>query len=500
MRGRAFPLAGRTHMSDAPERSAPAAGSTDLVNGPIGRTLVAFSLPTLASSALQSASTSLNAVWVGRFLGEDALAATANGNILTFLMLAFVFGFGMAATILIGQTFGRGDPAVARRVAASALSAFVPAAVVLSALGWLLAPQLLAALGTPEGAEALALSYLRVIFLALPLMLTFTLATMALRGAGDARTPLWFMALSVALDSGLNPLLIAGLGPFPELGIAGAALATLIANAVALPAMVLYLYRRGSPLALPRAEIAALVPRWAILREVIVKGVPIGLQMIVISSAALTMLRLVNAEGIDTTAAYSVVQQLWTYVQMPAMAVGGAVSAMAAQNIGAGRWDRVGTIARDGVILSVGLTALTATALMLLDVPVLQLFLGPGSPALPEAVRILWLATWGFLAFAAALVLFGTVRANGAVVAPLVILAVAMYPVRLGFALALRPLLGADALWWSFPVGMLAVLAMAAAYYARGSWRGTAGVPPDLHECECRARATREAGGTMVPA
>ena len=488
---------------ERPERSASAAGSSDLVTGPIGRTLVAFALPTLGSSALQSASGSLNAVWVGRFLGEDALAATANGNIVMFLLLAFVFGFGMAATILIGQAFGRRDERDARRVAGTALGAFVPAAVLLCVGGWVFAPDLLAALGTPDAAAGLALSYLRVVFLALPLMLTFTLTTLALRGAGDATTPLWFMGLSVVLDSGLNPLLIAGLGPFPELGIAGAALATLIANAVALPAMVNYLYRTHSPLVLPRAEWGSLVPRWSILSTVIAKGVPIGLQMIVISSAALTMLRLVNAEGVETTAAYSVVQQLWTYVQMPAMAIGGAVSAMAAQNIGAGQWDRVGRITRDGVLMAVGLTLALGMVLLLLDGPVLRLFLGEGSPSLPIAERILALATWGFLAFAAALVLFGTVRANGAVVAPLVILAIAMYPVRLGFAYGMSPVLGADALWWSFPVGMVAIVLMAGAYYARGSWRTasmTQAQRPSPHECDCRARDTREAGGSMTPA
>ena len=488
---------------DRPERSASAAGSSDLVTGPIGRTLVAFALPTLGSSALQSASGSLNAVWVGRFLGEDALAATANGNIVMFLLLAFVFGFGMAATILIGQAFGRRDKLEARRVASTALGAFVPAAVVLCVGGWLLAPQLLVALGTPDAAAGLALSYLRVIFLALPLMLTFTLTTMALRGAGDATTPLWFMGLSVVLDSGLNPLLIAGLGPFPELGVAGAALATLIANAIALPAMVIYLYRTRSPLALPRAEWASLMPRLSILRTVIAKGVPIGLQMIVISSAALTMLRLVNSEGVDTTAAYSVVQQLWTYVQMPAMAIGGAVSAMAAQNIGAGQWNRVGRITRDGVLMAVGLTLALGAALLLLDEPVLRLFLGEGSPSLPIAEHIIFIATWGFLAFAASLVLFGTVRANGAVIAPLVILAVGMYPVRLGFAYGLYPALGADALWWSFPAGMVAIVLMASAYYARGTWRTASIAPlerPDRHECECRARGTKDGAGGLMPA
>src|SRR4051812_21584935 len=90
-------------------------GQRDLTTGPIAPTLLAFALPTLGSSILQSLNGSINAVWVGRFLGEDALAATSNANIVMFLLMAFVFGFGMASTILIGQAFGRRDIDGARR-------------------------------------------------------------------------------------------------------------------------------------------------------------------------------------------------------------------------------------------------------------------------------------------------------------------------------------------------------------------------------------------------
>ena len=87
----------------------------DLTVGPIGRTLIAFALPTLASNILQSLNGSINSIWVGRFLGEGALAATSNANIIMFLMFSAVFGFGMAATILVGQSVGRGDIEGARR-------------------------------------------------------------------------------------------------------------------------------------------------------------------------------------------------------------------------------------------------------------------------------------------------------------------------------------------------------------------------------------------------
>ena len=110
------------------------------------------------------------------------------------------------------------------------------------------APEILHLLATPGDAMPLALAYLRVIFLGLPASMLMVLIMMGLRGSGDSLTPLWFMGLSVVLDSGLNPLLIAGIGPFPRMGIAGSATATLIANHVALLGLVVYIYARNLPI------------------------------------------------------------------------------------------------------------------------------------------------------------------------------------------------------------------------------------------------------------
>src|SRR3982751_4424097 len=103
-------------MADRETRTPTRPRQRDLTSGAIGPTLLAFALPTLGSSILQSLNGSINAVWVGRFLGEDALAATSNANIVMFLLTSFVFGFGMATTILVGQRFGGGDLDGARRV------------------------------------------------------------------------------------------------------------------------------------------------------------------------------------------------------------------------------------------------------------------------------------------------------------------------------------------------------------------------------------------------
>jgi putative MATE family efflux protein len=489
-------------MATAAARRGPAQRG-NLTQGPIGKTLLAFALPTLASSILQSLNGTINAIWVGRFLGEGALAATSNANMVMFLLIAFVFGFGMASTILVGQAWGRGDIAAARRVFGTATGAFALIAIAVGIAGYFLSPSILRLLGTPGDAAPLALAYLRVIFLAMPALLLLTLTMMALRGSGDSMTPLWFMLVAVVLDSGLNPVFIRGLGPAPRLGIAGSATATLIANYTAFLALIGYIYLRDLPLRLRGKELRYLWCDLAVLKTIIVKGFPMGLQMIIISLSSLALVGLVNREGVDTTAAFGVALQLWTYVQMPAMALGAAVSAMAAQNIGAGLWDRVGRITRVGILQTLVITAALILALTLADRTVLALFMGGSSPALPIARHIHVVATWNFLLFGVMMVLFGTVRANGAVWIPLIVLAVGMVPVRFGYIFATYHWLHADAIWTSFPVTSFINLALAIAFYVHGGWkkaRMTIEQRPDTDECTEEALATREPGGALNPA
>lgn len=443
----------------------------NLTEGPIGRSLLVFSLPILAGNVAQSLNGSVNAVWVGRYLGEAALTATANANNILFFLLGSVFGIGMASSILIGQAMGAGDIARARRVMGSSASFFIGISVVVALAGWLLAPRLLAAMGTPAASLPLAVAYLRVIFLAMPVLYAFAFLSAALRGAGDSRTPFRFLMLSVLLDIGFNPLLIFGLGPLPRLGIAGAAWATLFAQVLSLAALLLYLRHKRHVLWLGRRDAALFRPDLQILRALVVKGVPMGLQMVLISLAMLAMMTMVNGYGTHTAAAYGAALQLWTYVQMPAMAIGAACSSMAAQNVGANRWDRVSATAGYGVLFNFLLTGALIAPLILLDRWTLALFLPAGSEALEIARHLNHIAVWSFLFFGVTFVISGVVRSTGAVIPPLVILAISLWGIRVPFAEMLQPTLAADAVWWSFPTSAVCAMLMSMAYYRWGRWR-----------------------------
>jgi Na+-driven multidrug efflux pump len=277
--------------------------------------------------------------------------------------------------------------------------------------------------------------------------------------------------LTVVLDIVLNPLLITGWGPFPALGITGSALAMVIASVVSFLAMVVYVYARDLPLRLRGRELTYLKPDREELVYLLAKGVPMGAQMLIVSASGIIVVGLVNREGMMMTAAYGAAMQLFTYIQMPSMAIGGAVSAMAAQYIGANKWDAIGRLARAGLWVQVAMTGIVTALLLAFDRPALVLFLGPDSPAVDMARHIQFLASWNFIIFGVTLVLTSIMRAGGSVWVPLAILTVALYPVRLSFYYATYDWLGADAIWWSFPVSALSALLMAWWAYVKLPWR-----------------------------
>jgi putative MATE family efflux protein len=453
----------------------------DLTNGPITRTLLLFSLPLLGGNALQSLNGTVNQIWVSHTLGETAITALGNANIVMMLMIGVIFGVGMAANILVGQAIGGRDLALVKRVMGTATTFFLTLSVAVAVLGGAFSPYILDLMGTPVEARGDAIIYLRIIFASVPFMYFFMFMQMAQRGAGDSTTPFWFMALAIAIDVTLNPLLIRGIGPFPRLGIAGSAVSTLIGQSVSLTALLVWLYRKNSVITLRRGDLHLLKPDMAILRALVTRGLPMGLQMLVMSGAAVVMISLVNRYGALTSAAYSISSIIWSYLQMPTMAVGASVSAMAAQNVGAGKWDRVAAVARSGVVSGLIITAAIAVVLYVFNDQVLGILLPCHSPAIALAKHINETVLWGFVLFSITFSLSGVVRSTGAVWWPLIILTVSMVAIRIPFASLLMPRYGADAIWWSFPLGTIASAIMTSLYYKYGGWRRSRMLRDEAH-------------------
>ena len=253
-----------------------------LTTGSIPKTLMLFALPILLGNVLQSVNGSINAVWIGKFLGAAALTGANNANIVMFLLLGAVFGITMASTILIAQAVGAQQPEEAKRITGTSATFFFVLSLAFSLGGFFASPYILAWMGAPADAVVFGTAYLRVMFVALPASYAFFFINAALRGAGDSKTPFRFLVLSVVLDVALNPLFIFGLGPIPAMGIAGSALATLVSQCVALAAILRHVYKIRHPLAIHVGEGAMLKIDWSIIRSLVIKGIPMGLQMILL--------------------------------------------------------------------------------------------------------------------------------------------------------------------------------------------------------------------------
>ncbi len=449
----------------------------DFIVGPILKTLVLFSLPTLGTNLLQSFGMTANAIWIGQLLGEEALAATASANMVMFLAFTAVWGFSLATNVKMGQFIGAGEIAEARRSFGAGIGFCVGLSVICAVLGWIFTEELLSLLSTPPQIRQFASDYLRVTFISMPFSTFSMLIGVGFRSVGDAKTPFYAMLLTSALGIAFNPVLILGLGPFPEMGITGSALTMSVSNFIGAMAMVGWIYWRDLPLRLRGREFSFLWPRGDDLGYIVTKGVPMGGMMVISSSATLVMLGLVNREGALTAAAYGAMIQIWNYIQMPAMAVSITVSAMAAQNIGAGRHDRVSGTVSAGLVVTTALTAFLFVLLVLVADPILALFLGAGSKAIPLAEHIQLMSSWSYIFNGLMMIMVGVLRSYGVVIISMVISALSLYAARLAFYFLLYPAIGADALWLSFDFGAAVALVLTWLAYSRGGWRLGFGLP-----------------------
>lgn len=435
---------------------------------PLWRSMLRFLVPLMTSNMLQSASATLNAIYLGRLIGVHALAAASAFFPMLFFMVSFFIGIASGATVLIGQAHGARNVERLKAVAGTTLAVAVTSGLAVAIVGWIFAPGLMRLIGTPPDVFADALAYARVMFATMPIMLVYLAYTTFVRGTGDARTPLFALVVSTALILVLTPALILGwLGP--RLGVVSAAVANLIASALALGFLLFALAREGNPLAFDRSIAAHMRIDPALLRTLVRIGIPTGLQMVMVSLSEIAVIALVNRFGSDATAAYGAVNQIVSYVQFPAISIGIASSIFGAQSIGAGRFDRLRDIARAGVALNWTIGAVLIGFVYAFDRAILTLFV-TDARVLEVAHTLLAITLWSYLIFGTSSVLSGLMRSSGTVLWPTLLAIVSIWGVEVPAAYALAPRLGLPGVWIAYPLAFLAGLAMQATYYF-GFWR-----------------------------
>ena len=431
---------------------------------PLWRYFLVFLVPLMLSNILQSASSTLNSIFVGRLIGVNGLAAISAFFPLLFFLISFLIGLSSGASILIGQAFGAGDQHRMKQITGTVLSMGLMLGAASTLAGLLMADKILLLLGTPSNIFGDSLAYARVILIFSPVLFVYLICTTVLRGTGDSQTPFFSLIVATVLSITLTPAFILGWLGLPRLGVVSAAAAIVIANFVAFVGMLIYLRLRRHPLALDREILTDLRFHAGIARRVVQIGIPTALQVVMLSLAEVAVLSFVNRFGSHATAAYGAVNQVVSYVQFPAISIGITSSIFGAQCIGAKRNDKLQGVVHCGIALNYIIGALLVCVCYVFAWNILGWFIIDPS-TLHIAHTLLMITLWSYLIFGNSAVLSGVMRASGSVLWPTAISIFGIWGVEVPTAFFLMHRIGLDGIWIGYPVAFCVTLALQSAYY-----------------------------------
>ena len=319
--------------------------------------LLFFSFPLMAGNLFQQLYTVVDTAIVGKVLGVDALAAVGAVDWLNWLVLGVIQGLAQGFGILMAQRFGARQEEALRKAMASSVILSVFAAVILTLAGQGAADPVLTLLKTPEEIKPISLDYLRVLFAGIPVVMAYNLAASILRSLGDGKTPLVAMVVAALTNVVLDLVLVMG----TDMGVAGAALATVIAQFLSVVYCLLHI-RKIQLLRLSREDFR--MERELTFR-LLYLGMPMAFQNIVISVGGMIVQTVVNGFGVVFIAGFTATNKLYGLLETAATSYGYAMTTYAGQNMGAGEYKRISKGMRAGTGIAMG-TSLLIAALMLL--------------------------------------------------------------------------------------------------------------------------------------
>jgi putative MATE family efflux protein len=439
----------------------------DCTTGSIPRHLLAVATPMLIGNFIQSGYTIVDAIWVGRVVGKDAIGAIAVSFPIIFIFIAVAAGATMATTILISQYFGAGKIEEVKKTIGASLFFALLTSIVISVAGILSAEPILRLLKTPPSILAQASLYLKINFGGFMVMYFSYLVGSILRGIGDSKTPLYFMIVGAVVNAVLDPLLIIGVGPFPRLGLGGAAVASICAQLVATIVGYRYLRKKGNIVAVDLRLIRWNPEKISLLVKI---GFPSMLQQSMVSLGLATITGIVNSFGATATAAFGAAGRIDTVSMFPAMSIGMAVSIICGQNIGAGEYGRVRQVFRWGMMM----TAASSLFFMIFYLTIPKLLLSAflsDQAVLDIGANFLRIVGPGELFFAIAFVSNGVINGAGHTRITLLFTTIALWGVRVPAILLLsKTALGVNGIWIGTVIGYFTSMLLSLIWYFSGRW------------------------------
>lgn len=440
-----------------------------IVDGPLFPAIVKLAIPLVLANLMQTAYNIIDTYWVGR-LGEEAIAAVSLAFPVIFLIIAFGGGLTIAGTVLVAQYTGKGDQKQVDLIAGQTIILLVNVSLAITVIGLIASEPILRIMGAEPGVLDRAVSYLRILFSGALFFFMFFVFQSLLRGWGDTKTPMWVMFWSVLANTILDPLLILGIGPFPALGVAGAAWATLIARGGAALVGLYILFSGRMVLHIRRKH---LWPDWGLQWRLIKLGFPASVEQSITALGLTVMMFIVADFGTTVVAAYGIGARILSFVIVPAFALSMATSTALGQNYGAGeieRAEQAGWIGAGTAFL--GLT-LFGLLIYLFGEPISAVFIKQNMDVVKmsaEFLRIMSL-TFGFLGIQ--IVLNGAFRGAGRTTTAMIMAFISFWGTRIPLAYLLAHIadMGPRGIWWAFPISLTCMGLITSGWFRAGYWK-----------------------------
>jgi putative MATE family efflux protein len=438
----------------------------ELTSGAIAMPLFYLSLPIVVTNLLQVAYNLADTFWLGQH-GTVSLAAITFAFPLVFLLIALGMGVSVAGSVLVAQHTGAEEPQRATFAASQTVTFALVASTILGALGYVLVGDVLALIGATGSVLAGAVSYMEVIALGLPLMFGFFVFIALMRGAGDTITPMIVMLGTVILNVVLDPFLIFGWGPFPAMGVQGAAVATVFSRGLAFVVGTALLL---SGRQLVHVELREMIPRLRYARTLFRIAIPASIEVTSRAVSVNLLLVIVALFSVTVEAAFGVGVRIFSLVFMPAIALDRGVETMTGQNIGAGKPDRAAAANHFAARASFVVLAALGVVIFLTAPWIVGIFTTDAAVVREGANFLRWVApTFGFIGVVRAYL--GGFRGAGRVLTAAAISIFMLAVVRLPVAWVGARYMGPDGIWLAFAVSNALAAALAFAWFRRGTWR-----------------------------
>jgi len=426
-------------------------------------------IPLMLSNVLQSVGHTANAVYLGRLVGVKSLAAVSAIFPIIFFLISFLIGLASGSTVLIGQAYGARDHVRLKQIAGTTLALTLVLGFVVGTIGGLFSYQMLAALGTPSDIIDISASYARIIFFWIPILFLYLMYTTFLRGTGDTKTPFYVLIAGTILTLVITPAFIVGWFGLPAFLTNGAAIASVVSNALALGGLLAYLAYTKNPLAFDREMVMNLRLRWHLVKTIARIGIPTSINLVMVSLSEIAVLSFVNHYGSTAVAAYGAVNQIVSYAQFPAISIGIAASIFGAQSIGAGRLERLGPIVRSAVVLNYVIEGVLIAIIYVFGVDVIRLFItAPATVTIAHG--LLMITLWSYAIFGNARVISAIMVSSGTVIWPTLLSVLSIWGVEVPVAYVLSKRIGLEGVWYGYPAAFIAGLAFQLIYYY-GFWK-----------------------------